>query len=35
MAKDAKKKVHYINNIEFSHAVVDYVTLANLSLIHI
>ena len=29
MAKDAKKKVHYINNKEFSHAVVDYVTLAN------
>ena len=26
---DAKKKVHYINNKEFSHAVVDYVTLAN------
>ena len=29
MAKDAKKKVHYINNKEFSHAVVDYVKLAN------
>ena len=29
MVIDAKKKVHYINNKEFSHAVVDYVTLAN------
>ena len=29
MVKEAKKKAHYINNKEFSHAVVDYVTLAN------
>jgi len=29
MATDAKKKAHYINNKEFSHAVVDYVTSAN------
>jgi hypothetical protein len=27
--KNPKKKAHYINNKEFSHAVVDYVTLAN------
>jgi len=29
MATDAKKKAHYINNKDFSHAVVDYVSSAN------
>jgi hypothetical protein len=29
MVTDAKKKAHYINNKDFSHAVVDYVSLAN------
>ena len=29
MVTEAKKKAHYINNKDFSHAVVDYVSLAN------
>ena len=29
MVTEAKKKAHYINNKDFSHAVVDYVTSAN------
>jgi len=29
MVTDAKKKAHYINNKDFSHAVVDYVSSAN------
>jgi|TARA_Y100000034_G_C6816103_1_gene367162 hypothetical protein len=29
MVTNAKKKAHYINNKDFSHAVVDYVSLAN------